>query len=169
MIDNLRDDILSSGLIIDPRVNDGVIFGRAHIAAAGSEVWFNIDPELGDEATTDSGVLLQAVQRVVEVTSEQWQAILGEVVTEIEDAVGDEPVEETTPLRDDLALNSVVVFADATLLRFEAPRQFPDSWVQVQLDADLTVEDLVVEEKDDEDAEEFASLDELLDHLTKSD
>ena len=169
MIDTLRDTIASTGLIENPQVNGGVIFGRARIAAIDADVWFNIDPELDEEDAPDSAALLRAIERMLALSSEQWQVILGEVVTEIEDAVGDEPIEETTPLRDDLALNSVVVFADATLLRFEAPRQFPHSWVQVQLDDDFMLEDLAIEEKDDEPAEEFTSLDDLQDHLTQSD
>jgi len=169
MIDTLRDEILRAGLIVDPQVNNGVIFGRARIAAIDAEVWFNVDPELDEENAPDVEALLHAIEGVLALNSEQWQVILSEVVTDIEDAVGDEPVEETTPLRDDLALNSVVVFADATLLRFEAPHQFPDSWVQVQLDDDFMLEDLAIEKKDDESPEQFASLDDLLDHLTKSD
>lgn len=169
MIDTLRDEILRAGLIVDPQVNNGVIFGRARITAIDAEVWFNVDPELDEEDAPDVGALLHAIERVLALNSEQWRVILSEVVTEIEDAVGDEPIEETTPLRDDLTLNSVVVFADATLLRFEAPRQFPDSWVQVQLDDDFILEDLAIEKKENESAEEFTSLDDLLDHLTKSD
>ena len=101
---------------------------------------------------------------------EQWRVIVDEVVDEIEAAVGDEPVNETTPLRADLALKSVVVFASATLLRFEAPRQFPDSWIHVQLDEALAFEDLAVDARDpDAQTVSFDTLDDLLDHISAED
>ena len=168
MIENLRDDIVSRGLLDDPQVSDGIIFGRAHVDAAGAHVWFNVDPELEEDAAPDATALLRGIERMLTISTEQWQSVIAEIVGEIEDAVGDEPVDETTDLRDDLALNSVVIFAEATLLRFEAPRQFPDSWIQVQLDDDLALEDLAVEPKDEDDAVEFDSLDDLLDHLSES-
>jgi CRISPR/Cas system CMR subunit Cmr4 (Cas7 group RAMP superfamily) len=79
-------------------------------------------------------VLLAAVERVLTISDSSWQGILGEVAEEIEEAV-DQDVSEASDRRDDLALASVVVFHDAVLLSFAAPRQFPDSWIRVQLDA----------------------------------
>jgi hypothetical protein len=39
------------------------------------------------------------------------------------------------------------VLPDAALLSFIAPRQFPESWIRAQLDAELEIEDVFVDEK----------------------
>jgi hypothetical protein len=165
MIETLRDEIERSGLLSEIQIIEDIVAGRARMAATDTEVWVNVDPELEDEDDPDIPGLLVGVERVLTLPAAQWRAIVGEVVTEIEDAVGDEPVDEAASLADDLALRSVVVFADATLLRLEAPRQFPGCWIHVQLDEELTLEDLTVDEKTDDEDVEFETLDELLDHL----
>lgn len=148
MIDKLRDEIADSGLLTEIEVGEGIVIGRARVRAAEADVWVNVDPELEEEEAPDLAALLRGIQRILDVSPAQWRVIVDEVVGEIEVAVGDEPVDETTPLRDDLALKSVVVFASATLLRFEAQRQFPDSWIHVQLDEHLAFEDLAVDARD---------------------
>ena len=79
------------------------------------------------------------------MTEAQWKAVIEAIVDEIEDAVEDDSVAEQIDLRDDLEVRSVVVFADAVLLRFEAPRQFPDSRILVQVDENSEVETVEVE------------------------
>lgn len=172
MIDRLCNEIANSGLLSDIEVRDGIVVGRARVRAAEADVWVNVDPELEDEdeVAPDPTVLVRGIRRILDVSPEQWRAIVDEVVDEIEAAVGDEPVNETTPLRAELSLKSVVVFASATLLRFEAPRQFPDSWVHVQLDEALAFEDLAVDARDpDTPTVSFDTLDDLLDHISAED
>ncbi|WP_218163378.1 hypothetical protein [Nannocystis exedens] len=104
------------------------------------------------------------------MTTAQWRRIVGAIAEDIEDAVGDRSVSETTDVRDDPTLRSVVVLTDAFLLSFAAPKQFPDSWIRAQLSEDLVVDDVVVDEKDDGiETVQFASVDDLLDHLSSSD
>lgn len=170
MIDRLRNEIADSGLLSDIEGGDGIVIGRARVRAAQADVWVNVDPELEDEEAPDPAVLVRGIRRILDVSPEQWRAIVDEVVDEIEAAVGDEPVNESTPLRAELSLKSVVVFASATLLRFEAPRQFPDSWIHVQLDEELAFEDLAVDARDpDVQTVTFGTLDDLLDHIGAED
>ena len=67
------------------------------------------------------------------MTAETLRQIIEEIAQEVEGAVGDDEVTEPTDLRDDLAIRSVVVFADAVLASFAAPRQFPNGRIRVQL------------------------------------
>jgi hypothetical protein len=96
--------------------------------------------------------------------------VIDEVAADIEDAVDDDaPVIDQTDLRDDLEATSVVVFADALLLAFDAPRQFPDSRILVQLDEELEVSGIEVRERDGVETVEFDTLDDLLDHISGPD
>lgn len=116
----------------------------------------------------DATVLLRRIDQILGVSPAQWGLIIDQIVGEIEAAVGDEPVKESTSLRSDLVLKSVVVFAEATLLRFEAPRQFPDSWIHAQLDEQLGLDDLEVAARDvDAETMSFDTVDDLLDHVSK--
>ncbi len=76
---------------------------------------------------------------------------------------------EQIDLRDDLEATSVVVFADAVLLAFLAPKQFPDSRILVQLDDDLEVDGVEVRELDGSETIAFDTLDDLLDHISGPD
>lgn len=144
----LLDAIRASGLLDSPALADDIVHGRAHLAAAVADVTVTVDAEEEDVYVDD---LVAGVARILDITEAQWSALIEEIATELEEAVGDEPVAEPTDLRDDLSIDSIVVLPDATLLMFAAPRQFPDAWIRVQLDEDLAVEDLVVDAKDDED------------------
>lgn len=169
LLDALLARITDSGLLDDPTAENGLIYGRANIDAAGTEVTVNVDPELDDDDDElDDEALIDAISRVLSVNESRWRAIIEEVAADIEDAVADDeaPVIEQTDLRDDLEATSVVVFADAVLLAFIAPRQFPDSRILVQLDADLEVDGVEVRDSDGGEAEESATLDGLLDHLS---
>ena len=103
------------------------------------------------------------------MSESRWRTIIDEIVDDIEDAVDDEPVAEQTALRDDLEATSVVVFADAVLLAFLAPKQFPDSRILVQLDEDLEVDGVEVRDLDGIETIEVDSLDELLDRISGPD
>ena len=96
MIDRLRDEIANSGLLTDIEVGEDIVIGRARVGAAEADVWVNVDPELEEEEAPDVAALLRGIQRILDVSPEQWRVIVDEVVDEIEAAVGDEPVNEAT-------------------------------------------------------------------------
>lgn len=167
MLDALLARIVESGLLDEPVAENGLVYGRASIDAAGTVVTVNVDPELEDHGDdVDLDALLEAISRILSVNETTWRAVIDEVVADIEDAVDDEPVIEQVELRDDLEATSAVVFADAVLLAFDAPRQFPDSRILVQLDEDLEVSGIEVRDRDGVETVEFDSLDDLLDHIS---
>ncbi|KJQ55661.1 hypothetical protein, partial [Microbacterium sp. SA39] len=149
-LENLLARIVDSGLLDEPVAENGLIYGRASIDAAGTVVTVNVDPELDDDAADelDDEALVEAVSRILSVSESRWRAVIDEVADDIDDAVDDEPVIEQIDLRDDLEATSVVVFADAVLLAFDAPKQFPDSRILVQLDEDLEVANIEVRDRD---------------------
>lgn len=149
LLDDLLARIVDSGLLDDPVAENGLIYGRATIDAAGAVVTVNVDPELeDDEESLDADALLGAITRILSVSESRWRAVIDEVADDIDEAVDDEPVLEQTDLRDDLEATSVVVFADAVLIAFDAPKQFPDSRILVQLDDDLEVASIEVRDRD---------------------
>ncbi|MCU1645187.1 MAG: hypothetical protein JWN03_5462 [Nocardia sp.] len=166
-IDQLKNEIVRSGLHTAAQTDDRFVHGAARIRAVGIDIMANVDPELDDRSDLDSAVLLTAIERLLAITPAQWQLIIDSIAQEIEEAVGNQSLEETTDLRDDLTLSSTVVFHDAFLLSFAAPKQFPDSWIRAQLDEDLVVVDVVVDDNDDAiEVVEFESYDDLLNHLS---
>lgn len=172
-LDALLTRIVESGLLEDPVAENGLVYGRASIDAAGTVVNVNVDPELEDDdehgEDVDHDALIAAVSRILSVGESRWRAVIDEVATDIDDAVDDEPVVEQVDLRDDLEATSVVVFADAVLLAFLAPKQFPDSRILVQLDEDLEVDGVEVRELDGTETIDFDSLDDLLDEISGPD
>ncbi len=172
-LDSLLARIVESGLLEDPIAENGLVYGRASIDAAGTVVNVNVDPELDDDDEhgddVDLDVLIAAVSRILSVGESRWRAVIDEVATDIDDAVDDESVVEQIDLREDLEATSVVVFADAVLLAFVAPKQFPDSRILVQLDDQLDVDGVEVRELDGSESIDFETLDELLDHISGPD
>ncbi|WP_136056959.1 cytochrome C5 [Microbacterium sp. K24] len=149
LLDTLLARIVDSGLIDEPVAENGLIYGRASIDAAGTVVTVNVDPELeDDDDTIDEDALLAAITRILSIGESRWRAVIDEVADDIDEAVDDEPVVEQIDLRDDLEATSVVVFADAVLLAFDAPKQFPDSRILVQLDDELEVANIEVRDRD---------------------
>ena len=117
LLDHLLARIVDSGLLDDPVAENGLVYGRATIDAAGAVVTVNVDPELeDDEETLDDDALLEAITRILSVSETRWRAVIDEVADDIDEAVDDEPVLEQIDLRDDLEATSVVVFADAVLI-----------------------------------------------------
>lgn len=153
-LDVLLSRLSESGLLDEPVAEEGVVRGRAVLDAAGSNVTVRIDPELEEDDSPDLDTLIAGVTGILSVTESQWRAVVEATVAEIEDAVADTAVAEQVDLRDDLEATSIVVFADAVVVRFAARRQFPDSRILVQLDEDLDVETVEVE---DDDAGEYAA------------
>ncbi|WP_447911631.1 cytochrome C5 [Microbacterium phyllosphaerae] len=148
LLDDLLARIVDSGLLDDPVAENGLVYGRATIDAAGAVVTVNVDPELeDDEDSLDADALLGAITRILSVSESRWRAVIDEVADDIDEAVDDEPVIEQTDLRDDLEATSAVVFADAVLIAFDAPKQFPDSRILVQLDDELEVASIEVRDR----------------------
>ena len=167
LLDHLLARIVDSGLLDDPVAENGLVYGRATIDAAGAVVTVNVDPELeDDEETLDDDALLEAITRILSVSETRWRAVIDEVADDIDEAVDDEPVLEQIDLRDDLEATSVVVFADAVLIAFDAPKQFPDSRILVQLDDDLDVANIEVRDRAEVETVEVDDIDDLLDGLT---
>ncbi|WP_407361560.1 cytochrome C5 [Microbacterium sp. LBN7] len=149
LLDNLLARIVDSGLLDEPVAENGLIYGRASIDAAGTVVTVNVDPELDDDDdAVDGEELVAALARILSVNETRWRAVIDEVADDIDEAVDDEPVIEQVDLRDDLEATSVVVFADAVLLAFDAPKQFPDSRILVQLDDELEIANIEVRDRD---------------------
>jgi len=141
--ERLLSAIRERGLLESPTIEGDAVTGRARLAAAVADVTLTVDPDLEEQPELDEASLVAGVARILEITEARWSAIIDEIAAEIEDAVGGD-VEETADLRADLSISSIDVFPDATLLCFAAPRQFPDSWIRVQLDEDLEIDDLEV-------------------------
>ena len=149
LLDNLLARIVDSGLLDEPVAENGLIYGRASIDAAGTVVTVNVDPELDDDDDAlDGEELVAALARILSVNETRWRAVIDEVADDIDEAVDEEPVIEQVDLRDDLEATSVVVFADAVLLAFDAPKQFPDSRILVQLDDELEIANIEVRDRD---------------------
>lgn len=153
-----------SPVLRDPEAEDSFAYGLAHLAAAGTDVMVNVDPEVEDRDDVEVEALVERVAAFLAMSPDQWAQVLIDVVAEVEDAVGAEAIAEPTALHDDLALTSSVVFIDAVLLSFVAPLQFPDAVIRVQLDEDLAFDDMDVEIEGVEPVT-FDGLDDLLDHL----
>lgn len=175
LLDHLLARIVDSGLLDEPVAENGLVYGRATIDAAGTVVTMNVDPELeDDDDTLDDDALLAAITRILSVSETRWRAVIDEVADDIDEAVDDEPVLEQIDLRDDLEATSVVVFADAVLVAFDAPKQFPDSRILVQLDEDLEIANIEVRDRDGAEGGsvetvDFDSLDDLLDGISRAD
>ena len=175
LLDHLLARIVDSGLLDEPVAENGLVYGRATIDAAGTVVTMNVDPELeDDDDTLDDDALLAAITRILSVSETRWRAVIDEVADDIDEAVDDEPVLEQIDLRDDLEATSVVVFADAVLVAFDAPKQFPDSRILVQLDEDLEIANIEVRDRDGAEGGsvetvDFDSLDDLLDEISRAD
>jgi hypothetical protein len=151
-LDALLDRILDGGLLDEPVAEHGLVHGRASLDAAGSDVVVNVDPELADEdededdEAPDLDALIDGLTRTLAMSEAQWTAVIDAVVDEIDDPLDEDDAAEQAPLADDLEATSIVVFADALLLRFTAKRRFPDSRILVQLDENLEVETVEVED-----------------------
>lgn len=165
-IAHLRDAIAASQLLQDVEAAEGFVVGSVRFQAAGADIHVHVDPELDDHPEMDANTLITNTQRFLSMPVDRWKLLVNDIVLEIEEAVEDDEVEEPTDLRDDLRLHSVAVFADAVLLSFVAPKQFPHCWVRAQLCAELALEDISIDEDDGVETIEFKSLDDMLDNLS---
>lgn len=147
-LDDLLHHVTESGLLDDPALRDGIVQGRAQLEAAGVDVVVDLDPEV-DAGEADPSELVDGLRRILTVSERRWRAIVDEAASDIEDAVGEVEVTEQRDLRDDMEATAIVVFADAVLVSFVAPKQFPDSRILVQLDDELEVTGVEVADADD--------------------
>lgn len=147
-LDDLLHHVTESGLLDDPALRDGTVQGRAQLEAAGVDVVVDLDPEV-DAGEADPSELVDGLRRILTVSERRWRAIVDEAASDIEDAVGEVEVTEQRDLRDDMEATAIVVFADAVLVSFVAPKQFPDSRILVQLDDELEVTGVEVADADD--------------------
>ncbi len=147
-LDDLLLHVTESGLLDDPALRDGIVQGRAQLEAAGVDVVVDLDPEV-DAGEADPSELVDGLRRILTVSERRWRAVVDEAASDIEDAVGEVEVTEQRDLRDDMEATAIVVFADAVLVSFVAPKQFPDSRILVQLDDELEVTGVEVADADD--------------------
>ncbi|MEH3089783.1 MAG: cytochrome C5 [Microbacterium arborescens] len=168
LLDQLVSRIRAEEILDEPVAEDGIVHGRARFEAAGVEVAVNIDPELDEDGETDAEPvdLVAALEGVLAMSETQWRAVTDAVIAELEAVDTAEPAADQVDLDNDLEARSLIVFADAVLVRFEAPRRFPASRILAQLDDAFDVEGVDVEDDDDIDTVAFDSLDDLIDHLT---
>lgn len=164
-IDQLCTIVAASGLVANPQISEGFVFGRARLPAADVDININLDPEI-DEGGSNADTLVANAARFLSIEADAWRAIIEAIAKEIEEAVGNAEVIETADLREDLVIRSAVIFADTILLSFAADKQFPDSWIRVQLGEGLEVEDIMVDDRDDIETAHFDTLDGLLDHIS---
>jgi hypothetical protein len=167
----LAEELTRRGLVASPEVEDTFVYGLARFDAIDAEVMLNVDPEPEEqEVEPEPAALADLAQRVLSIPVAEWKVLLDRVVSEIEESDELDEVVETAELREDLVLRSVIVFIDAVLLSFDAPKQFPDSSVLVQLDADLAFEAVEVEADDDDEEGgetiEFSTVEELVRRLS---
>lgn len=153
----LQHLLLSRGVLDEATVADGVVSARARLDAADVVVEVLVDPDPDDDedgAEADLDALIDLTAAILSVAETRWREIVDAVASEIEEAVGDaSDIVETIDLREDLDIRTVVVLPGAVLLSFAAPRQFPDSWIRAQLDADSSLEFVEVDVRDTGDDE----------------
>ncbi|WP_346427093.1 WYL domain-containing protein [Microbacterium sp. 10M-3C3] len=139
----------SHDLLTDLAVDGDVVRGRAWLEGLDTEVALTVDPEIEDVDDPDVDALVAATEAVLNAGAQRWVEIVDDVATEIEEAVEQQGgAKETTDLRTELTLTSLTVFAEASLVRFTAARQFPSAQILVQLDEELEISDLSVVEDD---------------------
>lgn len=151
--DDLLAAVLDSALLESPTAHDDLVSGRAHLPAAVADVDVVVDP---DGAEVDPDSLVTGLSDILDITESEWTDLVDEIADELDDEADDatdesdgETSAEAVDLRDDLTITTLRVLPDAALLTFAAPKRFPDSWIRVQLDADLEIEDLQVDERED--------------------
>lgn len=146
MLTRLADEITALGLLEDVTVGEETLRGTGRFAATDSSILVIVDPELEETGGVDAEAVVASLQGILALAGSRLDAIVDEIARDIEESVGDAAVDERTDLRDDLDLVAVTVFADASLLEFAAPRQFPTARLQAQLGEGLELEDLEVVE-----------------------
>ncbi|MFG6280101.1 cytochrome C5 [Microbacterium sp. 5K110] len=151
VLNDLLRRVTDSGLLDEPTIDDDTVVGLAHLDAAGVEVEVDLDPEIEDVDDPDIDAIMTSLSDILAISEDRWRAIVDEVVSDIEDALGDEEIGSDVDLRTDLEAVGVGVFADAVIVVFAGATSFPDALVHVQLTPELEVEDIEIVGDDDED------------------
>ncbi|CAH0250102.1 cytochrome C5 [Microbacterium sp. Bi128] len=154
VLNDLLRRVTDSGLLDEPTIDDDTVVGLAHLDAAGVEVEVDLDPEIEDVDDPDIDAIMTSLSDILAISEDRWRAIVDEVVSDIEDALGDEEIGSDVDLRTDLEAVGVGVFADAVIVVFAGATSFPDALVHVQLTPELEVEDIEIVSDDDEDDED---------------
>ncbi|MBT9606838.1 cytochrome C5 [Microbacterium sp.] len=155
VLNDLLRRVTDSGLLDEPTIDDDTVVGLAHLDAAGVEVEVDLDPEIEDVDDPHIDAIMTSLSDILAISEDRWRAIVDEVVSDIEDALGDEEIGSDVDLRTDLEAVGVGVFADAVIVVFAGATSFPDALVHVQLTPELEVEDIeIVSDDDDEDDED---------------
>ncbi len=155
VLNDLLRRVTDSGLLDEPTIDDDTVVGLAHLDAAGVEVEVDLDPEIEDVDDPHNDAIMTSLSDILAISEDRWRAIVDEVVSDIEDALGDEEIGSDVDLRTDLEAVGVGVFADAVIVVFAGATSFPDALVHVQLTPELEVEDIeIVSDDDDEDDED---------------
>lgn len=101
-------------------------------------------PDLETMQETVKHALARLTEEILEARESEVVEELTEAAYEDEDEA--DLVEALQALRDDIALDGVVVFGDGGItLLFIAPEEYPDLIIYCLLDEDLEIDDLMVE------------------------
>lgn len=101
-------------------------------------------PDLETMQETVKHALARLTEEILEARESEVVEELTEAAYEDDDEV--DMVEALQALRDDIALDGVVVFGDGGItLLFIAPEEYPDLIIYCLLDEDLEIDDLMVE------------------------
>lgn len=101
-------------------------------------------PDLDAMESTVQHALARLTQEVLDLREREVAEELVDAATEEED--DEDLAEALRSLRDDIALDGVIVFGDGGLtLLYVAPSEYPDLIIYCLLDEDLEIEDLMVE------------------------
>ncbi|WZB73712.1 hypothetical protein WJ972_20250 [Achromobacter insuavis] len=93
-ISHLRDAIAASQLLQDAQARDDFVVGSVRFQPAGVDIHVNVDPELDDNPETCVDTLIANTQRFLAMSADHWKGLINDIALEVEEAVGDEEVEE---------------------------------------------------------------------------
>jgi hypothetical protein len=163
----LVDRIRSEEILDEVTADGAVVHGVARFEAAGADVTVNVDPELDgtDDVDVDVDALVVSLHRVLGASEATWSTMLAAIADDLEDMVDEGPAAADKDLRQELEARSLVVLADATLLRLEAVRSFPGARIVVQIDDDYEVQLVEVQQIEEIETRSFDRVDDLLDHV----
>ncbi|MDT0156974.1 hypothetical protein Q9R19_04960 [Microbacterium sp. ARD32] len=108
----------------------------------------DVDPEDLPDLDTMRGTVQHALARLTkEVLDEREREVAKELAeAAYEDDEDVDLAEELDSLKEDIALDGVVVFSDGGItLLYVAPEEYPDMVIYCLLDEDLEIDDLMVE------------------------
>lgn len=149
-LQHLADRLAATGLLAEPEVEETFVHGTAHFLAAEANLVVNVDPDVdpGAEASIDLDGLVARLAAFLEMKPARWFEVIEDVsdeITETPELLDGLTLLPLERLREDLEIQTIVVFPDEVLLEFASPKQFPGAVVRAQLNDDHDLEDLAVE------------------------